>query len=208
MITKIILAEFFYSRFVKFSIGPILAIIAYKYFMAPGRMNGIIAILIFNPILSLYIIWVKEKRERVLSLLPLKPLQIALVRILIVFIPFILIYSTLLILMTDTTFANSTWDESIAELLMFMGLTLLGSASYFAFRDFISDYDRTDKIITSIIASIAAMVLVVAAAVVTVETYELNLITGYIFVLGIILSGIVLQYFTVKTFKTRKSYLS
>lgn len=206
MLKKILKSELDYSRFIRVSIGPILAMITYKFLTQSEALNIVFAVIINIIALSFYTVWTKEKRQRLLLLLPIKQKQIALTRILRTVLPLILFY-ILLIAATYSNKISSEWNESSTEILLLLAFSAAGFAFFFIFSDWMSDADPVSRYIAGTLAFLSVLLVLIALSAATVKLYDYDIFSGVLFIAILLCISFFLLFYTVITFKNRQSYI-
>lgn len=165
--------------------------------LSPLTIATILQFIIFRSI---------EKRDRQSVLLPFSIRQIAIARILLFLIPCFSLYGLYFILHLVFKDFSPRWNHDIYDLMMFFGLTLVGSSIYFIQHDLIFSFLQKNKNpeldISVLIVLIAVVCLGIPLALAPVLGYTGNLLRGFCFI-----SGLVFIYPAVTIFERRKSYI-
>ncbi len=151
----------------------------------------------------------KERRERLLILLPISVQRIGLVRLLILLTPCFSLYGLYLIIHFAMNRSLPHWHQGGLDMVMFFGLTLLGFSIYFFQRDLLSSFFRKDSHI-----GVDAIILLVLCAIIIYGTpltlailYHGEIHVAEPLIWFLLISGILLLYPTVLTFKRRRTFL-
>ncbi len=204
---KLLKTEFLYSRYLKVAVGPLIGLSTYyALFVQSERIYAIFAVLSLIIIMSLFAPWKKEKRIRKLFLLPIRPSEIAIARILIALAPLAVIYFILSFTIT-VPFFELNWEKSYAELLFLFGLSILAAGITFSTNDILSDFKQNERFVLSIIISIIGIVIVLMIVMLCVNTFKTNLVTGYTVICLMVLASLIFLFSTTKIFIGRSSYL-
>ncbi len=204
---KLIKAEFLYSRYLKIAFGPLIGLITYYIlFVQLERIHGVIAVLLLILIGSIFAPWKNEKRVRKLSLLPIRPADIAKSRIIIILLPLVLAY-LILSISIPVSQSDGTWERSYAELLFLFGLSIIGGSIVFTMDDILSDFRKNERTIFSILIAILGVVLLIMILMICVNSFKANIILGYLVISSLVLIAIAFLYSTIHSFLGRSSYL-
>ena len=138
--------------------------------------------------------------------LPFSPQMVAIVRVIIVTVPFILIY--LLLFFINPNYYNGTeWYESPSELYMLFGFSIFGSAIYLMIYDQIAGMEKEGRIVLGTLITILAMILIIIFAVFIEKSYQQSAFAANMISTLVLAGAIFLLFKTITTFVKRDTYL-
>jgi len=206
---NLIKSEFRYNR-VKM-LSQLLIIPAYSlYIMWSSSKSwfGIPSILTVALAVQIVIDRNLEKRERQNILLPLACKNIAYVRILLILLPGIVVFSAYIVIRLIIAHNLPSWEYGGIDLLMFAGLFLLGFSIYFIQRDL--SYMKTKKVRRAendVIILLVLLVIMILGIPLTIAVSYNEVVDAESLISVLSILGLLLLYPTVVTFYRRKSYL-
>lgn len=173
--------------------------------------GGFYSLVIFISIFSIWSTRIKEKRERVLAILPLTAKQIALSRFWFAVIPLTILVSYLLIFHLTV---NCVWDISLRLPLVQLGVVFILFAGFIRARDdWFSHWNFGRRFQNAFVTVLIIQIMVVVLFVVLPKSYEGSVSSFdkafYYYVKSIFyLLGLVIMATTIFSFIKRKSYLN
>jgi uncharacterized integral membrane protein len=152
-----------------------------------------------------HIVQQKENRSAVYVLLGLPNNKLALFRVVIILLGYLIIYSFGAISYLVLDIPPDGFHDTVEELFLFGGLGLISILSYLIISDLFSFYQRSKFIWFNLIVGILIMIALVTIAVNTRNNYLSShsfLPIVYVYIFGIITA--IISYFT---FQNRESHL-
>ena len=173
--------------------------------------GGFYSLVIFISIFSIWSTRFKEKRERVLAILPLTAKQIALSRFWFAVIPLTILVFYLLVL---HIIINCVWNISLSLPLVQLGVIFILFAGFIRARDdWFSHWNFGKRFQNAFVSVLIIQIIVVVLFVALSESYEGSVSSlgkafyHYVKIIFYLL-GLVIMITTIFSYQKRKNYLS
>jgi hypothetical protein len=190
------------------SIIIIIGISSYAYIREFNSLN-LLCLLLFVQFVTLVLLNnAKENRDITIRLLVLSPKQVAISRIVLVSVGFVIIYFISFVL--HVFFFNDTlgFRNSIHELFMFGGIALCGIFLYLAISDYFSVFKGKSSFIWfNVIVSFVITLLSFFVIITISNSYNSGIETSSLLISGLYIISIILGIVTFISYQYRESYL-